>query len=449
MQYRIHIERTGCRVDKGRQQGAVALIFVIGMVAIVGMAGLALDGGHVMLEKAVLQTAVDAAALGGAKAIDETPGDTNRARGKASDVFGRTATALGNEELGAAWTSGGVTLQIQFSDTLNPFTPGSPDGPYVRAIASGYTLPAWLTPVLGFDQFIIEASAVAGPSPGIGDQAEEEACDIAPLTLCEDPDGPTGPNYVNGYELHSPQMLKSTAWGDGDIGSGNFQAIRVGGSGASIYRQNMAGGVEGLCVNDGDQVTVETEPGNMVGPTAQGLNTRFGKYGGGGMNAADYPPDLITRQDNPRLEPCEVRADPDDPDFRQICRPGTEGYITAANLHENSYDWATYDSDMFAGNFTNPPDGATGPPGVAERRIVQIPVTDCSGLNNGQSTLPVVGTICFYLIQEVEHHGLDSYIFGEVIEDCGGAGIPGSTPGPGTSAAYIIQLYDDPDSTDS
>ncbi|MGI9264127.1 MAG: hypothetical protein ACR2QU_04310, partial [Gammaproteobacteria bacterium] len=88
-------------------------------------------------------------------------------------------------------------------------------------------------------------------------------------------------------------------------------------------------------------------------------------------------------------------------------------------------------------------------PGVAERRIVQIPVTDGSGLNNGQSTLPVVGTICFYLLQEVTQHGLDSFVFGEIIEDCGGAGVPGPTPGPGTSSAYIIQLYDDPDSSDS
>lgn len=448
MRYETGSTRTDSRIGQRHQRGAAALIFVIGMVAIVGMAGLALDGGHIFLEKAQLQTAVDAAALGGAKGLDMTPGDLNAARGAASNVFGRTASAAGNDELGAAWSSGGINLTIQFSTTLNPFVPGSATGPYVRAIATGYTLPAWLTPVLGFNQFIIRSSAVAGPSPGIGDQANELACDIAPLTICDNPGGPTGANYVNGYKLHSPQMLKSSSWVGGDIGSGNFQAIRVGGSGGDIYRTNMAGGVEGLCVRDGGQVSVETEPGNMVGPTSQGLNTRFGVYQGGGMNPTDYPPDVITRQGNPDLEACDVKASPEDPEFRQICRKGSTTFVTESNLNENAFTWSNYDAAMGASNFTNHPVSGS-PPGVTERRIIQIPVTDCSGLNNGQSTLPVVGTICFYLLQKVTQHGQDSFVFGEIIEDCGGAGVPGITPGPGTSAAYIIQLYDDPASTDS
>jgi len=418
-------------------------MFVIGMVAIIGMAGLALDGGHVFLEKAVLQTAVDGAALGGAKAIDETPGDLPRARNAANDVFGRTAAASGNDELGAAWSSGGINLNIQFSRTLNPFTPGSPDGPYVRAIANGYTLPAWLTPILGFDQFMVRASAVAGPSPGIGDQTSENLCDVAPLTICEDPDGP-GP--VFGYTLGDPLVLKSSQWQvGGPIGPGNFQALRVGGNGANIFRQNMAGGVEGLCV-DANSDTVETEPGNMVGPTAMGLNTRFGDYKGGGMNRADYPPDVITRQDDPKLTVCNDKAGPGDADYRQICPQGSGTFVTRTNLNTHAYTHANYETHRAANNFNNPP-GPGG--GVFERRILALPVTDCSARNNGQSTLPVVGFVCFYLLQDVEQKGKDSYIFGQLIRDCGGTGVPGPTPGPGTSSAYIIQLYDDPASTDS
>ncbi len=429
----------------GRQSGAAVLVFVIGMVAIIGMAGLALDGGHVILEKSVLQTAVDGAALGGAKAIDETPGDIGRARNAANDVFGRTANATGNEELGAAWGGGGVNLQIQFSNTLNPFVPGSPNGPYVRAIASGYTLPAWLTPILGFDQFVIQASAVAGPSPGIGNQNNEQSCDFAPLTICEgDPaDGP-----VFGYKLHDPQVLKSSAWQvGGPVGSGNFQAIRVGGTGASVYRVNMAGGVENLCADTGDMVSIETEPGNMVGPTAQGLNTRFNKYKGGGINPADYPPDIITRQQSPELEVCDDKAEPTDPEYRQICQKGSTEFVTAATLCASAYCANDYDTARANNNFTNGPGSAR--PGVPERRVLNLPVTDCSGRNNGQSTLPVEGFVCFYLLQEVTQKGNESYIFGELIEDCGGTGVPGSVPGPGTSSAYIIQLYDDPASTDS
>ena len=47
--------------------------------------------------------------------------------------------------------------------------------------------------------------------------------------------------------------------------------------------------------------TVTTKPGNNVGPTAQGLNTRFGEYQGGGMNATDFPPDKVTTEPSPQL----------------------------------------------------------------------------------------------------------------------------------------------------
>ena len=49
-----------------KQQGAVLILVVAAMVAMLGMAGLALDGGHAMLNKTRLQNTVDAAALSGA-----------------------------------------------------------------------------------------------------------------------------------------------------------------------------------------------------------------------------------------------------------------------------------------------------------------------------------------------------------------------------------------------
>ena len=120
--------------------------------------------------------------------------------------------------------------------------------------------------------------------------------------------------------------------------------------------------------------------------------------------------------------------------------------VTRDNLNTHAYTHANYESHRAANNFNNPP-GPNG--GVFERRILTLPVTDCSGRNNGQSTLPVTGFVCFYLLQDVEQKGKDSYIFGQLIDCCGGSGIPGSTPGPGNSSAYIIQLYKDPASTDS
>ena len=49
-----------------RQEGAVSVLMVFALAAIAMMAALALDGGHMMLNKTRLQNAVDAAALSGA-----------------------------------------------------------------------------------------------------------------------------------------------------------------------------------------------------------------------------------------------------------------------------------------------------------------------------------------------------------------------------------------------
>ena len=62
-----------------RQQGAVAILLTVAMVALLAMAGLALDGGHLLLNKTRLQNAVDAAALSGAKTLSQVMGATGAA----------------------------------------------------------------------------------------------------------------------------------------------------------------------------------------------------------------------------------------------------------------------------------------------------------------------------------------------------------------------------------
>jgi Flp pilus assembly protein TadG len=63
-----------------KQKGVVGILVVVGLVALLAMAGLALDSGHAMLNKTRLQNAVDAAALSGAKELDLTGGDVFLAR---------------------------------------------------------------------------------------------------------------------------------------------------------------------------------------------------------------------------------------------------------------------------------------------------------------------------------------------------------------------------------
>ena len=55
-----------------RQRGIILVLFAIAMVVMLGMAGMALDGAHGMLNKTRLQNTVDAAALSAAKTLDQT-----------------------------------------------------------------------------------------------------------------------------------------------------------------------------------------------------------------------------------------------------------------------------------------------------------------------------------------------------------------------------------------
>src|SRR5882724_11496230 len=98
-----------------RERGATLVLAVVGMLALIAMAGLALDTAHVLLNKSRLQSALDAAALAGAKSLDLT-GSTVVANTDANTNF--TANLQPFKELKNA----NVTLTTQFSTTLNPFT---------------------------------------------------------------------------------------------------------------------------------------------------------------------------------------------------------------------------------------------------------------------------------------------------------------------------------------
>src|SRR5215475_6662876 len=114
------------------QRGAAMVFIIVAMTAMLLMAGLALDVGHATLNKSRLQNATDAAALSAAKALDQT-GNITTATAVANAAFKNNANAAGNQELATAYANGGgsITITVQYSSTLPPFTPGSAVGPYV------------------------------------------------------------------------------------------------------------------------------------------------------------------------------------------------------------------------------------------------------------------------------------------------------------------------------
>lgn len=408
------------------QRGVALVMIVIAMAALLLMAGLALDVGHMMLSESRLQNTADAAALAAAKTLDETA-STTLATTAALQAFGLNAAASGNKELSSSYTSGTLQVTIQYSSTLPPFTPGSTTGPYVRVDATGFALPTWLVGVGGINKLTVAASAVAGPSPTIN-----TACNVAPMLVCGNPNA--GASGLWGYTLNAPQSLKSAAPGSSAVGPGNFQLIQLGGTGANIVRQNM-GGDYAACSTSGN--TVQTETGNEAGPVAQGLNTRFGQYSGP-VSESQYPPDVITTYESPALTVDSSG---------NIWQGKTE--ITSSNINNNSTPNVFSYQDYLSGeanpaSYTYEP-VSSGGPAVFNRRILTVPVGDCTGTANGSTTVPVIGFACFFLIQPVSQQGSSDYVVGQFVGNCDVNGNPGPNPGSGPGP-YVIELYHDPGS---
>ncbi|MGH9894517.1 MAG: TadE/TadG family type IV pilus assembly protein, partial [bacterium] len=300
----------GHRVSSGRvrgparQRGAVLVLVAVGMLAIIGMAGLALQSGHLFVNKTHLQNALDAAALSAAKTLNND-GTVAQATAAGRDAFEEhVAPATGDSTfLEREMRDASYTLAFQFSAALKPFTPGAtetsvPPATFVRARATDVTMNTWLANVLPGvgDEQDIGGTAVAGPVP-IDTTPDSDVCDIAPLMMCGKPDDPDTDCSDGGcYGYHPGEdheiVIKTHSGnynGGWEVGPGNYQLIRLGCSGGDCVRENLAGG-HSQCLPGGE--TVPTQPGNQVGPVAQGFNTRFGDWQGG-MRPEDYPPDTV------------------------------------------------------------------------------------------------------------------------------------------------------------
>jgi len=396
---------------------------VLGLVAMLAIAGLALDTSHAFVNLTRLQNTSDAAALAAAKVYDQTA-STVSSTAAANGLFGINTDGIGNFEIDSAYDAGDISVVVQFSETLNPFTPTGV-GPYVRVFASGFNMETGLSTVLGITQMNVEASAVAGPSPTI-----DTACNIAPLAVCAvDLDE----DYF-GFDQQDLMVLKPSPGDHADIGPGNYKLLRLDCPGGACVREAMAGAF-GACATTDE--TVDTEPGVTAGPTSQGFNTRFGEYAGP-ISPGDYPPDLVTYETDP---PLDVEMDPDPVTGEDVITWNGNRVQVAGEIP--GYDYVEYVSRVGNPGQHDYP----APVGVEGRRVLALPVVNCDGDQTGQSTLDVEGFACFFMLQRIGG-GVDKNIFGQFIDGCLAGGSPGPNPGNGPGP-YIIQLYKDSDSGNS
>jgi hypothetical protein len=333
--------------ERRGERGSVLAISTFGMLAFLLATGLCIDISHFYLVRGELQNAADAAALAGASALNSDDGGIVKAADYAVESLNKYE-----------FNQKGVVIprsNVMFAKNLN--------GPYVNeATAKGQAKdirfvqvvipPAavsttFAAPVLGASRNVA-ADATAGMSVSLN-----KFCDYIPVTAIDS----DGVYFVPGqmYTIRRPP--------GGAISPGNYQILAIDGPGGSDDRVGLAGGVKN-CLGAGSLVS--TKPGVAAGPVRQGLNTRFGDYGGG-LSSDDYPPDENVQEDI---------------NYQQ--------YLDAQQARDANNTPA-------GGTFQAPNRGVP----TRGRRVVLIPIIREGEFNNGRDTVRIDRFAAFFLQTKV------------------------------------------------
>jgi Flp pilus assembly protein TadG len=222
----------------GREAGQTLVLFVVLLMGLLGVAGLAIDYGFWALNKNQVQSAADASALAGASQIpagQASAGNTAQAQYQKNGVAGDSVTVAPS-----------TNLKANDSVTVNAS----------RDVAT------WFTSVFGVNSVTVKGTARA---------TLESFTSVNGVNVM--PWGVLKASYVPG--LPYPIYTKDTA--NANNGALSLPYVQSAScpvpNGANIYSDEIAGTTPVCPVSVGE--SLDTKPGNNAGPTAQGLNTRI------------------------------------------------------------------------------------------------------------------------------------------------------------------------------
>lgn len=214
------------------ERGAVAVIIAAAMIFLLGLTALVTDVGNIAFAKRKMVTAADAAALAGAQELVNNP---SNAKSRAIEYASKNGASP-------------AKVSVNISDDEKEIT-----------VLASQVVDYSFARVLGFHSTLVTARAKAIIAPATS------LSGIVPFII-------PMPSPCGDFDYDAEVVLKVGDWDDGCIGSGNFGAIALGGDGASNYEENIKYGYDGI-LSIGD--IVSTEPGNMSGPTIEGVQYRI------------------------------------------------------------------------------------------------------------------------------------------------------------------------------
>ena len=325
--------------DRKGERGSILAASALGMLSFLLAVGLSVDISHLYLAKNELQNAADASALAGASGLNFHATGITRATDRA--IKAMNSYQFQNTKV--VFTA----ANVRFARNLSDFASGSDMSQGAAAgVATQIRFVKVITPQSPVS--IAFASMVLGNNKNLW--AEAVAGVSVPLNLFA---GYLPVSVVDDDALstiHPGQMYTFRGGSQSSVSPGNYQILAIDGSGGADDRVGLASGVKNVVGPGGH---VDTKPGVTAGAVRQGVNTRFDDYGSQ-LDPSLYPPDT--------------------------------------NIKEG----ITY-ADYLAGTQTQAPSHE----GVANRRVVLIPIVKQSEFDGGRTNVQIDHFGAFFLRNKV------------------------------------------------
>ena len=417
-------------VARAPQRGSVAIIAALALAVMIGFAGLVLDLGRLYVNKTELQSGADACALAASRELicDASVVGTCPAQYLLNaEVAGIFAAARNNKDFQAS-TVAVATADVRFNTVLAPNsgyasrTAANPNSKFVMCIARSTGIVPWFMGVLGLSAANdVAASAVATLAPS------QNFCQGPPIGVCKKAGSGT-PDF--GYAVGEWIVSDFHTNGNNDNLTGAFKWIDFtpNAGGNSEIRDALVGAGGKCDVQVGNEVQ---QPGTQQGAKSA-YNTRFGLYPNG---ANAYTPDDAPPDHTGYAYPNKAPGSP-------VIGIGTSAYADYATRAAafTPFSSAQYGVTGPGGNIPgNGINAATHQAKGASRRLVNVPVIDCTAGN----IVRIQGMACVLMLNPMAN-GANGTMYLEyrgpstaADSPCPTSGTPG---GPGASGPMVPTL---------
>jgi hypothetical protein len=411
----------------GRQKGAVLVIIGISLAVLVGFLGLVVDLGRLFVTKTELQSAMDACALAAAAELKpgvNPPDPQAIARAVSAGITAGSQNKVGFQSAAVSITAADIYFSDRLSDNSITFPFGYlPSGAadpatarYVLCERNAGGIATWFMQVLQAFLGQPASANTVGAWATATLQPAQSNCAM-PIGVCK-PLGGTSSDPL--ADLTVGQWLSSKLE-HAATGSYSWIDFSPGGGGANELAEIIKG--SGQC-NVPTVGALVGQQGNIQS-LDKAWNTRFGLYKGADTPATATP-DYTGYGYTPVSWPSQFNA-----------FGGTSA--GAPNFQAARGSSSTYQGVPGQGTFsaTSPQLAASG----ADRRLVVVPVVDCSAwASSNPQTQPVLAFACVLMLHPMTHTSDPLYSDNTWLEyrgrandptsPCNTSGVPGGTTGP-------------------